>query len=273
MTTSRKPQPHDPLIPEAYRDLIGYVQRQSASDGREARTLRRFRRRGVVTVGVVAALATGTALAATAPWRPQVGNNRIGHPRVSTDPLPADLVNALSVLRRPQNDADRDPAVQALLTLLGPRENAGIHVDGVRLLQTRADGVTVLMPADRIGTSDPGEFSSERHNVVCMLYGIPGHIVRGRMTSPSAGSKCGDTADLNAGRILLGGQYAGRLELNGLVPDGVAEVAVRLRDGATVRATVANNSFHIDTAAADGTYEDAPITWLDENGHELVNSS
>jgi hypothetical protein len=72
-------------------------------------------------------------------------------------------------------------------------------------------------------------------------------------------------ADLHAGRILMGGQYDGRLILTGLVPGGVTRIQP-LRNGTTITAVVTSNSFHIDTAAPDGSYEDAPIRWLRSGG-------
>ncbi|MCW2984215.1 MAG: hypothetical protein JWR63_1785, partial [Conexibacter sp.] len=203
------------------------------------------------------ALAGGTALAATTPWSPQVGDADRGQPSVARPAsVPADQVASLGVLRRAQSDADRAPGVEALLKLLGKDNNDGVHLDGVRLLQKRADGITVLLPETRVDA---------RRDVLCLLYGLDGTDA----TGPSAGQKCGTTADLRAGRIFLGAQHAGRLELNGLVPDGVTRVDVPLRDGKTISSDVADNAFHIDAAAADGTYEDAAMRWFGADGRRL----
>lgn len=263
------PDPTEPLLlPHVHRSLHAAARRRTESTATH-RPTRRVPRRTIGLLTVAAALAGGTALAATTPWSPTVGDERRGHPTLATTEVPAAQRDALAVLRRPQEDRDRTPAVAELLKLLIADLTGGVHLPSVRALDVRPDGTTVLFAAERDGKNQPGFPPEERREVVCLLYGTDIAIIRGvrtRIPGPSAGTTCGTTTDLRRGRIFMGAQWDGRLELNGLVPDGVAGVAVTLRTGRTVEASVENNTFHIDTAVPDGSYEDAPIRWLDADG-------
>jgi hypothetical protein len=257
------------LLPEVHRSLLAAARRRSTPSAPH-RPLPPARKRAIGLAAVASVLIGGTALAATAPWSPTVGDDDRGHPTTVATAVPGDQLQALAVLRRPQDETDRTPGVAALLTLLSP-DIGGVHTASVRALNVRTDGTTVLFAAERFGENQPGSPGEEKRDVVCMLYGTDTTIVNGARTKGdlTSGQKCGTTQDLRAGRILLGAQWAGRLELNGLVPDGVTKVSLTLRTGEKIDAPVENNSFHIDSPAPDGSYEDAPIRWLDDGGREL----
>jgi hypothetical protein len=258
---------NDFLLPEVHDSLASAIGRTVAPAVRAPRD-RRPRLNGSRRTALLMAagvLATGAALAATAPWSPIVGNDQQGHPTTSVAPLPADELAALGVLRRPQTDPDRSPEIAAMLKVLNPNVDNGVHPDDIRLLQSQPAGFSVLVPIDRDVTNAPGYGGPPQvdNNVLCLFVASP-PTSRGATdaTATVYGQKCGTVADLKAGRILMGGQYGGRLTLTGLVPDGVTTIQLPLRNGTTITAPVTNNSFHINTDAPDGSYEDAPIRWL-----------
>jgi hypothetical protein len=262
---------NDFLLPDVRDSIASAIDRRVSLAGK-APQVRRPRLSGsrrtalVLTAGV---LATGTALAATAPWSPIVGNDQQGHPTTSVAALPADELSALGVLRRPQTDADRSPAIASMLKVLSANVDNGVHLDGIRLLESQPDGFSVLVPIDRDVTNAPGYGGPPQvaDNVLCLFIATPPTSAGTTdATATVYGQKCGTVTDLEAGRILMGGQYDGRLTLNGLVPDGVSSIQVPLRNGTTITAPVSDNAFHIDTAAPDGSYEDAPIRWLRSEG-------
>ncbi|MEV4419798.1 hypothetical protein AB0L40_07450 [Patulibacter sp. NPDC049589] len=259
------------LLPNTHRELMRVARRRSAPH----RTLRQLpRRRTIGVLATVSVLAGGTALAATTPWSPTVGDDHRGHPTLATTDVPADQLAAIAALRRPQDDSDRTPDIEGMLKALSGDLTAGIHLSSIRALSTRPDGATALFAADRDGNLQADLPEDIKHNVLCMLLGThvdatPGgvQVQAGRLNQ--LGMKCGTTSELRQGKFLLGAQYAGRLTLNGVVPDGVSKVSLTLRTGQTVEAQVENNSFHIDQAAPNGSYEDAPIHWFDKAGHEV----
>lgn len=260
------------LLPDVHRTLYAAAVRRRPQ-GAPHRPARRTPRRTIGIAMTASALVIGgTALAATTPWSPTVGDDRRGHPTTATTDLPGDQLDALAVLRRPQDENDRTPNVQALLELLSADLTGGIRTDSIRVLATREDGTTALYTAERDGFPGVDRPQDVKRDVVCLLFGTHIQFVRGkrvRTPHPTAGVDCGTTSDLRAGKLAMGAQYAGRLELNGLVPDGVSKVSLTLRTGQIIDAPVTNNTFHIDRAAPDGSYEDAPIRWLDDDGREV----
>jgi hypothetical protein len=247
--------PEHPLLPEARLALSDAVRRRTAG-----RRLRRTPPRRMAVLAVLATLVTGTAVAATTPWHPQLGGHDLGHPTRATRPLPAAELSILGVLRRAQTDADRSPAAQAALRDLPGHEVAGVHTDGVRLLAARSDGDVILIPAERVGPAD-------RHSLRDAL------CVWRALRHGAAGMNCGDADDLRAGRI--------RTVTSGLVPDGVRSVRVRLRTGTVLTARVTDNYYELpidlDLSSRDRRVQAAalarfrtvngrPIEWFDGHG-------
>jgi hypothetical protein len=96
---------------------------------------RMSRRRAWIVVIVVLAVAA-PAVAVTRPWEPLLGRPAVdgGAPRASRAPVTAIARDSLSVLRRPQTEADRRLA-QPLLRALNPRTE-GVQVAGIRALRS-----------------------------------------------------------------------------------------------------------------------------------------
>lgn len=256
----------DVLLPHGRQQLADAIRRNAAS-----RT-RRLPSRRIATVTMLGVLATGTAVAATTPWSPDLGgpNDR---PTVGTTSIPSDQLDALAVLRREQNDSDRSAPVQTALHQMSKLTHVGVHTDGVRLLASGPDGAAVLVPVEQSGTADadPGHVTPVTKDALCLKRTITDNTAP--TPHPSGGETCGTAEDLHAGRI--------RFVADGLVPDGVARVRVKLTTGAVLTADVTNNyyKFPIDLEASGGsdpryaaatqrfrTINGRPIEWLDQHG-------
>jgi len=240
------------LMPEVHDALARAV----AARARPRRRRHVPRRAGLLAVG--AAIATGTALAATGAWHPILGDSHRGHPQEAHTAIPGNQDAALAVLRRAQTDADRGPQVRAILRLLPRGEINGVHTDGIRLLRRRADGVTILVPTERVGRHDQGYPSTIRRRVLCVMTGT--RAGRGL----SAGASCGDVMQLRTTGI--GGATGSDrgFIVNALVPDGVARVVIRLRGHRTITAPVHDNLYEVRTGR-----EVPPawgVRWLDAYG-------
>lgn len=234
------------------------------------RHFRRLSRRGAGLLGAGALLVGGTAIAASGPWSPQLGDAHRGHPTVATTPVPGDQTAAFAVLRRPQTDADRGPQVEALLKVLSKRELGGVHLDSVRLLAKRPEGITVLVAVERIGTDDPGYPPQRKYDQLCLYQTIDHGWRRGRRVPRAVvGGSCGTVADIAAGRMLSGAQWDGRLSASGLLPDGVVRVEIPLTGGPTIRTRAANNTFHVDAAVPVGHYNRNNVRWYDADGRQV----
>jgi hypothetical protein len=247
------------LIPEVQSALCAAVARSASSPARRGRIPMR---RGLL-IAAATILVSTSALAAATHWSPQLGDSRRGHPTVANASIPADQLAALAVLRRPQTDADRGPAVLSVLKLLGKEESGGIHLDGVRLLATHSDGgALILIPAQRSGSHDRGHPSDVQRNTLLLLSS----------NHRSAGGTRGTVSDLRAGRIsmsslrnpvLIGNRPDGFVA-EGLVPDGVVKVEVTLRGGIVKTAAVYNNSYEIPTGKQAGGLR---TRWQHADGH------
>lgn len=258
------------LIPELHEALASAVEARS----RPARRLWPIRRVSLLVLG--GAVVTGAALAATGVWHPTLGGSDRGHPQVAHTSVPGDQTAAIGVLRRPQTDADRGPQVRAVLRMLARDEINGVHTDGIRLLRQRTDGVTILVPTERVGRHDKGYPSSIRHRVLCVmtasrtaprtLRSADGRTVRTH-GGLIAGQSCGNLSQLRTTGIggATGGSHG--FIYNALVPDGVARVVIRLRQHKTLTAPVHNNLYEVNTGR-----ELPPawgVRWLDANGHTI----
>jgi hypothetical protein len=240
------------------------------------RTRRRPGVRAVLGAGV-AALVLGTTAAATTPWQPILGEGDNG-PKSSTTAVPGDQQALLAVLRRPQTDTDRGKDVEQELKLLLAVEDHGVRLDGVRRL---ADGPTpgtavVLVPKESFGEDPPGPAGPRVRDALCVNYPRPPVSGPGRALRGSAVS-CWTTAQVLAGKAMGIALGRDRFHLYGLVPDGVATVAITGSDGRSARATVSNNFFDIPGPKAAGANRPSPedtapqgdIRWLDASGQPI----
>jgi hypothetical protein len=260
------PGPFEVRVLDQLRQVIEERRATPAVVHRPARP-RSFVARRRYSLAVALALAVaGSALAATTPWSPQVGDDQRGHPSVAATPPPGDQTSALGALRRSQTDEDRGPRVQAALKALPSAQFAGVRLSSARLVQQWAGGATILLAVEHL--TEPGQPTKD--NALCMLISADYENANGQQTfAPSIGSKCGSLADVARGRLVMGAESGGRLQLNGIVPDDVARVEIPLRDGSTVAVNVIDNAFHLDAKVARGSYEDARIVWLDADGNRV----
>jgi hypothetical protein len=195
----------------------------AASRGRRPLASRRrwvSRRVGAVAlaIGVVAT----PAIAATELWQPILGRPSLHNAPTSTSTTtPEDTELAvLGVLRRSQSNADRGPAVAALLGNLSS-EQAGVRPESVRLLDGTSGQEAALVS---VASIDDGAAGVPAHvEELCLLFG--------------QGSTCGDLEQLLTGRLFA---TAGPRQL-GLVPDGVAQVVLHYANGQELVAAVHDN--------------------------------
>jgi len=223
------------------------------------------RRAGLLAVGAL--IATGSAVAGTGAWNPILGDDHRGHPEAARGPIPSAQLAALGVLRRAQVDGDRGRDVEAILRLLARGEINGIHTDGVRVLRRRRDGVTIVVPAERVGRHDKGHPSSIRRNVLCVLSGVRSSGTNHTFRGFSAGQVCGDVRQLRTTGIGASVNTDRGFLAGALVPDGVVRVVISLRRHRKVTATVRDNYYEVNTGR-----EIAPawgVRWLDADGRKI----
>lgn len=239
------------------------------------RRRRPSRRAGLLAVGAL--VVSGSAVAASGGWRPILGDDDRGHPQPARRTVPAAQVAALSVLRRAQTGRDRGPEVQAILRLLPRTAINGVHTDAIRLLRQREDGVTILVPAERVGSRQISP-TSIRRDVLCVLTGVtttqtatvedPTGRMRTIRAPGGAGQICGDLRQLRTTGIGASGTRTDKGFITGaLVPDGVASVIIRLRNDRHRTAKVHDNYYEINTGN-----ELAPawgVRWLDTQGKTI----
>ncbi len=266
-----------PVIPELQRLLAQTAERQiaarAASGSGETAHLRW---RGPF-VGLVALLASASALAATHPWSPTLGSPRAGHPSTSASAVPSSERALLGVLRRPQTAVDRTPAVQATLRYLVAAEEHGVRVASVRSLgvsPAAPDRAIVVFALVRQGLADgtvPGGADD-----VCVVFPT---VFATRTTSliadgrkrvirsgggQGAGQGCGNARQLRRGAI---GETAGSRHgfyTFGLVPDYVRSVQIHLPTGQTISAAVHANFYDAPVGALPP--RGSAVTWVGANG-------
>jgi hypothetical protein len=258
------------LMPEIHDALARAV------GARPVRRRRRpSRRAGLLAVGVL--VVSGSAVAATGGWRPILGDDDRGHPQPARATVPAAQVSALSVLRRAQTDRDRGPDVRSILRLLPRTGINGVQTDAIRLLRQREDRVTILVPAERVGSRKISP-TSIRRRVLCVLTGVTttrNATVKDRTGRPrtirvpgGAGQVCGDLRQLRTTGIGASGTRTDKGFITGaLVPDSVASVVIRLRNDRHRTANVHDNYYEINIGN-----ELAPAwgaRWLDAHGNTI----
>ena len=180
-------------------------------------------------ISAAALVIAAPALAATRPWEPLLGRPSLHDvPNgTSRSEVPPSQTAVLSVLRRPQDAADRGPVAEKLLRHLGIEES-GVRIASIRLLDGSPGREAVLVSVQSLNDLTPGV--PARTDTICVLYG--------------QGGTCGGLPDLLAGHFLV---TAGSRQL-GLVPDGVARVLLRYPDGETLTAPVRDNFFEVTNA-------------------------
>lgn len=181
------------------------------------------RRGALLALGALAVAVP--ALAATQPWQPILGRPSLHDTPagISSTPPPADQLQLLGILRRPQSDADRGPIAQKLLKSVGS-EYKGVRLDSIRLLTASNGQHALLVPAEQHGLSaQPGRY--EEANDLC-IEDWPGGF-------------CGTAEQVRDGYFM--GDHGDNLL--GLVPDGVAKVVLTFRNGETLTDQVQENFF------------------------------
>lgn len=253
-----------------------------------ARPRRRRLRAGLLAFGAIAV--TGTALAVTGAWNPQVGNDRRGHPTISGSAVPGDQLAHFGVLRRPATDADRGAKVRYALRYLDARSFAGVRTDAVRLVSTEGNGYVLIPTEEATLGGEAAAAGAPPDNSLC-LFAID--------STDGGGLGCWSTEQILAGRALLfsmkmapltaaeraamqkaakeahGKAFSvpgvrprttGEATIAGLVPDGVAAVEA---GAARVRVPVANNFFAAHVT--EGGVGSAPyVRWLDGDGKDVT---
>lgn len=232
-------------------------------DARRHDWRQRLRRRPAL-FGVGAVLLTGTAVAATTPWAPTVGDPNIGHPTLAASEPPAAAMERLDVLRRPQSDADRGPRAQAMLKTLGSELVDGVRPTSVRLLGVSGSGSTLLFSAE---TAGPGE--NAQRDVICFVTTTDVDSTPNPTQGSAYGRVCGGERELAAGQMIgVWPLSDSKLRVTGLVPDGVQKVVIPLKAGEAV-AAVSNNAFDVVMDGRVQDYEPAAVRMMDRHGSAL----
>ena len=213
----------------------------------------------------------GTASNPKGPWHPVLGNKNMGHPTVATSAVPADQLRMLGVLRRPQVDTDRGPDVEDILrhALSNNRESggvSGVRTEAIRRIAKRSDAAWIMVSAERVKYPVTPKGTGSR-DVLCVLS----------KASPTAapngygggyGGTCRTSRDIGLGRLSGGAASGRRLQLWGVVPDGVDTVKARLRGDKGIIVKVRDNTYVIDAVIPDRAWL-GHYVWYDRNGKEL----
>ena len=193
-------------------------------------------------VGLALTAFAGTAFAAVAIWTPLLGNPQYGYnPGAATSAPPEEQLDALSVLARPQTDADRGALSQAALTYINDY-TSGVRTAYVRLLGTVGSEAFVLVPvAERLATDATGGVPNESaplSNALCLYVSN---------TSPLfTHVECWSLAEVIGGRAwaAFDGQFFG------LAPDGVTVATLSSAAGPPLSAPVNDNFFALTLPAS-----------------------
>jgi hypothetical protein len=192
-------------------------------------------------LALAAVLATGTAVAATQPWSPLIGDNTRGHPTITSQPPPPKQLAQLAVLRRPQTDLDRSAGVRTDLRLIGSQAH-GVRTAYIRYLALGPDGAPIiLVPARRFGDDAAGPPYYNVTDSLCVLFPFTG----GPRGPRGADFPCWTVEEVRAGTAFGMVQSSSRRYVFGVILDGVASVAVHLSDGTVLRTRVRNNFFEV----------------------------
>lgn len=243
-------------------------------------------RAGMLAFGAL--LATGSALAATGVWRPQVGDEHRAKPTISASSVPAAQAAHFSVLRREPNAADHGEKVRYALRYLDGRSFHGVRTDAVRLLSAAGSGY-VLVPSTHaagkddalclfaIDPADGGGLSCWTtaeilgHKAVLFAIKPPKHTAAERAAIAKSFRDARRSG--NHGSIAVPfGSLRGPVTISGLVPDEV--VSVEVSDGSSTRRVKVSNNFFTATLAPPKSV--APpsggltVGWLDADGEKIA---
>lgn len=207
---------------------------------------------------------------------------RPGEAYTLAPPVP-DQSAAFAVLRRPQTDRDRGPLISAFLARMADGPQGKVLLRSVRYLREvesrptvlvagdaevrRVAGELYLVPAEQRGAGSRASVPSSGRGALpaapgsmCLwsvadgwAAGEPAPFTPPGATSPprpaaladrvTGGGTCGSPHTIRTKGLIMGAANYGSIV--GIVPDGVAFVRQRTRDGGTVTARVANNSFEL----------------------------
>ena len=186
------------VMPEIHDALARAVRRRRG---------RQWLRAGIAVAGI--AVISGTAVAATGTWRPQLGADHRGpRPLASARSVPSEQLHMLAVLRRPQTDRDRGPLVEQALKGMSRDFINGIHTDAIRVLFQNRREIVVLVPVRRNGSlhHEPGPqrdalclMSSSYADARTFTYRQKGPVRRERRPAGFVNGwsvNCGDTRSL-----------------------------------------------------------------------------
>src|SRR4051794_30089378 len=248
----------------SYLDLL---QEQFVAASRElhARKRRRVRRRGAVCAALLV-LITPPALAATGVWRPQLGDGKGPAPEIATDQPPPDQLAMLSVLRRPQTDADRGVASQYALKFVDSPSIKGVRTDSIRLLaQSEQDRGIVLVPVARYAPQPLPKLPADTPPEVLKAINRPAidnALCLYQLDIDGGGVACRSTADIREGRawMMLGHRSFW------LVPDGVATVRSEFAGHAPIDTAVQGNTALFTAPAVEARR----TTFLDAHGKAVL---
>jgi hypothetical protein len=270
------------IVPDLERMLTEAAERRwipQPAPNRRGGWFRTFGHRRAAVGIVIACVASGSAVAATQLWSPELGNDVAGHPTTSSSPTPGDQADLLGVLRREQMAEDRGPEVQRTLKIIGAQLH-GVRTTSIRALEQDQHGLAVtLVSITRFGddaSTSKSQSASSPNNPLCILYPS---APREPGADDSAGGSCFAAADIRAGRAhAVSPGSDGALHAHGLVPDGVATVIARFHDESTISATVHSNFFDIPIGSAtltvDGSARTDPFPtgyqWKDSSGHDVA---
>ena len=235
---------------ESFLDRFGAqllaAERTLVTDARAAAPRRGWTTPRTLAVAVVGLAIAASAVAATTPWHPILGRPEVHDAPAGTSdsPVPTDANAQLAVLRRRQTDRDRGPITQKLLRSIG-QQFQGVRLGSVRLVTLSPGHHALVLSAEGIGQL-PG-VTNGTSNPVCLVSNVS--------------SACGSARSLLAGGIVI---TAGP-NVRGLVPDGVAKVALRSTGGQTDGVDVHDNVFSITRTSTAGF----TLQWLDANGSPI----
>jgi hypothetical protein len=181
----------------------------------------------IVAVGLVALAAAGVPAAAQNGWFPFAG--RKDAPTVTHSPRSVGaLMSFLSVLRRPQTEADRQAAEYAL-KFFG-KTFQGVGVDYIRRARvSTGDEAVILVPAE---THQIARGFEMQKGVMCLWRTDYANGAR-----EGGGRSCFESPQIVAGKALQ--SLGHRLDM--LVPDGVARVDAVASDGTITKVTPIDN--------------------------------
>lgn len=272
MSRPTTPQRPEPVMPEVLRSFEVAARTRRRSPWR--------RRLRVGGAGLAIVLVSGSALAATGQWNP-FGTGP-GDAYTLAPPVP-DQASEFAVLRRPQADRDRGALISAFLLRMADGPQGRILLRSVRYLRDVDSRPTVLhngradvrrlraelylVPVQQRGSGSRATVPSSGQGglpaipgSMCLWSVADGWPVGGPApftppgaTSPprppaladrvTGGGTCGSPHTIRTKGLMMGAANDGSIV--GIVPDGVAFVRQRTRDGGTVTARVRNNSFEL----------------------------